>query len=379
MQATVVKSGYLKHNDLIAGWRGLSVLFVIIGHYVGYRFFGGAAPAPLHELFGTPVELVKNIAFRLTAPLGEVGVQFFFVISGYLISSLLAEEETRNESISLRAFYVRRIFRIMPALYLYLLAIAALRFFGLVQLDNEAFARSGAYLCNLSGFKCSWWLAHTWSLSVEEQFYIVWPFVFLLLGNSFRVVGIAAILCGLMIASYFIADLSSFAYIAVGALIALSGVVRQSILRWSSPLTILAALFFLVLQPIVAPWPQIANYIRGASPLVAGFVFFSTTQGDSPIRWLLLANPIQKLGLISYSAYLWQQLSTAPFSWGGAETGAQTLYSEYPYFVWAPLIIPTAISYFLVEKPMQAMGRNISNRIIASRTKPTLAISRRIV
>ena len=97
-------------NNLIDGWRGLSVLLVIAGHLVSFRFSDGVQPTPVHELVQSEawLDLIRNIALRVCAPLGEIGVNFFFVISGYLITSL--------GKIRIAGFYIRRTFRIFPAI-----------------------------------------------------------------------------------------------------------------------------------------------------------------------------------------------------------------------------------------------------------------------
>jgi peptidoglycan/LPS O-acetylase OafA/YrhL len=357
----------LKHNPLIAGWRGLSVLCVIIGHYVGHRFSGEVSLRPLHDLMsqGLFFELIQNVAFRITASLGEIGVQFFFVISGFLITQLLDAEENKNGSISLGAFYIRRIFRIVPAFWCYLLAVWLLRLAGLIHLDNEAFLRSGAFLCNISGFKCSWWLAHTWSLSVEEQFYVIWPCIFIIVGKKYRRASISLILAALLVAAIFVPDLSSFANIAAGALLALSSGVRQLILRYSSPGIVLGSVLLLLIHPLISPRWHLESALTFVTPLVIAFVFFATVNKNGPVQRILSAYPVQKLGLISYSAYLWQQLSAAPILWGGHETGAAGLYSDYPLATWL-FLVPAAILFFLIEAPMQTIGRKLSNRIIAT-------------
>src|ERR1035437_1065053 len=125
-------------NKLIDGWRGLSVALVVIGHVASYRFFEYWDIRPLHDVLGSPGLLSESIIFRLVAPLGDTGVQFFFVISGFLITKLLAVEEDRIGKISIGAFYVRRIFRIMPAFYLYLLTVLVLRSSNMILANDDA-------------------------------------------------------------------------------------------------------------------------------------------------------------------------------------------------------------------------------------------------
>ena len=307
--------------------------------------------------------------------LGETGVQFFFVISGFLITKLLGVEEDRNRKISIGAFYVRRIFRIMPAFYLYLLTVLVLRSGGMILANDDAFFRSGLYVCNLSGFKCSWWLAHTWSLSVEEQFYLIWPLAFVVLGRN-RVKVIVCVLIALMIGSYSTSDITSFAHIAIGALFAISATVRHWVARFATTRVILIAGAVLFLKPLVFPIPQVANVIHAITPLLTALIFFGTVSKRGGPILQIVANPLlQKIGVVSYSVYLWQQLSLAPYSWGGSETGAALLYENHPAIM-SLLFLPIAIlSYFLVERPMIKIGHSVSGWII----DPTYSVKETIV
>ena len=137
------------HNPIIAGWRGVSVLCVIVGHYVGYRLWPGVTIRPLHEL-GLSFETIPERRMADSTASRKTGVQFFFVISKLLITGLLAAEETNTGHVSLKAFYIRRLFRIVPAFSAYLFAVWLLRYFEMIRLDNEAFIRSAAFLCNVS-------------------------------------------------------------------------------------------------------------------------------------------------------------------------------------------------------------------------------------
>jgi peptidoglycan/LPS O-acetylase OafA/YrhL len=351
----------LQHNHLITGWRGISVLCVIIGHYVSYRFSLDAALRPIHELVlaGPPLELVENVLARIAAPLGELGVRFFFVISGFLITQLLHIEEKRNARVSLAAFYVRRCFRIIPAFAVFLLAIWVLRSEGLAIVKDGAFARSSAFLCNVSGFNCSWWLAHTWSLSVEEQFYILWPCLFILSGRR-RLALLWILFAALLVISIFEPDASNFASIAAGAILALSDASKRLILRYSFPAAVIGSILFLLCEPLI----PMLHHLGFATPLIVSFVFLATVEKSGPLQTVLSAYPIQKLGLISYSTYLWQQVSTAPLFWGGQETGAGILYSIAPASTWV-FLAPAVLSLLLIELPMQRLGKRLSDQVIA--------------
>ena len=149
------------------GWRAVSVLLVILHHLGAYQLANLVSPH-----------------VRLTAILedcGPLGVKVFFVISGFVICRLLILEESRYGAVSLKTFYVRRVFRILPPFFLYVGVISLLLS---VRLLNDSW--SG--ICNGALFlydfvpaeRGSWFIGHTWSLAVEEQFYLVFPALWVL-------------------------------------------------------------------------------------------------------------------------------------------------------------------------------------------------------
>jgi peptidoglycan/LPS O-acetylase OafA/YrhL len=354
-------------DKIIDGWRGLSVLLVVIGHAVSYRFAELWDVRPLHEDLWRPLSLLENITIRIAADCGDSGVQVFFMISGFLITKLLIAEQARTGTVSIGAFYVRRIFRIIPAFYFYLITIFLLYVGGAILMKDEAFIRSGLFICNLSGFKCSWWLAHTWSLSVEEQFYLVWPLAFVFLGKN-RVPAVICVSVILIISSYFLLDLTSFAHISVGALIAISDRGRNLIGRLSPTPVILVAGAILAAKPLAFPLPHVARVIQVFSPLLTALVFFGTLHKcGGPLLRVVSSRSLQKIGIFSYSIYLWQQLSLAPYTWGGADTGAGGLYERHPLLVSLVFVPFALLSYSLVERPLIKVGHNISRRIIGGR------------
>ncbi len=143
--------------------------------HLGYRRW-------LDGLRGVAILLVLMFHLRL-APGGYLGVDVFFVISGFLITTLLVEEWQRRGAISLKRFYARRALRLLPALFAMILAVYALMLVFRTPEESRAYSRemlvSASYVAN--------WvtlhqvpmptLGHTWSLSLEEQFYILWPII----------------------------------------------------------------------------------------------------------------------------------------------------------------------------------------------------------
>jgi peptidoglycan/LPS O-acetylase OafA/YrhL len=153
-----------RHIPSLDGLRALSVLLVIT----------------LHTLLRDALYKDIPFAYRLLGN-GSLGVFIFFVISGYLITTLLLRERERTGRISLKSFYIRRGFRILPPLYLYVFFLVALGASGHLPGMNarELFTaltltRNYSYHVNL------WAMEHLWSLCIEEQFYLLWPTVLIL-------------------------------------------------------------------------------------------------------------------------------------------------------------------------------------------------------
>jgi peptidoglycan/LPS O-acetylase OafA/YrhL len=116
------------------------------------------------------------------APLGSMGVRLFFVLSGFLITRILLASRRRAIGDALRTFYIRRSLRIFPVFYL-VLAIAAVIGIGPVR---DTIGWHVTYLTNVYLFDRGAWhgsISHLWSLAVEEQFYLVWPFLVLSLAE----------------------------------------------------------------------------------------------------------------------------------------------------------------------------------------------------
>jgi peptidoglycan/LPS O-acetylase OafA/YrhL len=124
--------------------------------------------------------------------LGNLGVRAFFVISGFLITTLLLEERRKTGRISLPMFYLRRTMRIFPAFYAFLLAMGVLAAEHIISLRPGDMLHAITYTINYH-YDRSWWLGHIWSLSVEEQFYLIWPLLIVLAGTRKAMVGAAAV------------------------------------------------------------------------------------------------------------------------------------------------------------------------------------------
>src|SRR5947209_3439497 len=114
----------------------------------------------------------KHISVAVLGAYGSLGVFIFFVLSGYLITNLLLREYQRTSTISLRDFYLRRAFRIFPAAFVFLVVVIVLYRH---QMTWFHVAAAVLYVANMDITR-PWIFGHLWSLSIEEQFYLLWPF-----------------------------------------------------------------------------------------------------------------------------------------------------------------------------------------------------------
>src|SRR5665213_2363630 len=141
------------------GLRALSILLVILLHTIQRRSVTHAVPF---------------VAYVFSN--GGMGVLIFFVISGYLITTLLLREREKTGSISLKRFYIRRAFRIFPPLYTYIAFIAVLGAASRLAGVNAREIITGLTLTrNYAHGVYLWAFEHFWSLCIEEQFYLLWP------------------------------------------------------------------------------------------------------------------------------------------------------------------------------------------------------------
>jgi peptidoglycan/LPS O-acetylase OafA/YrhL len=259
--------------------------------------------------------------YRFPRDGGPVGVGLFFVLSGFLITTLLLEEHAVDGRVGLRRFYARRVRRLLPALAVLLVAYAIVRLLeGGGARGLEVVALSGLYAGNIvqafavhdlvSGTS----LAHLWSLAQEEQFYVIWPWLLLLVLRARRTMLWIALLLTAMIAYraglalhgasvvrlYYGPDTRSDWLIA-GAFLAVWRR-RGLVVREPVALVGFAILFTgLFLDPWARGWQvwQSPLLTMGCGALVAA--------GCAPTQMALLLSSrlLVNLGKVSYSLYLW--------------------------------------------------------------------------
>lgn len=274
-------AGRLGHRPELDGLRGIAVALVVLAH-------AGVAGVSLG---------------------GQVGVEMFFVLSGFLITTMLLE----GDRLDLRNFYARRARRLLPALILFLVVMGAA---AAVVGDRRSMVGVGVgatYVSNVARVRSIdlGWLNHLWSLAVEEHFYLLWPLVVIGCGRRSRTVGLAAAF-GLVTSAAWRYELAiggtgwnrlyngtdtRICGILAGAV--LSVLVRQGL---RMPVTALGGfgLLLLLKGSLVAVHPFGIGFL--AVDLAAAVVILGAVSRPSAV---LRFPPLVALGQVSYAVYLW--------------------------------------------------------------------------
>ena len=360
-----------ERNKLLDGWRGVVVCLMLTSHFVNFRFDNVFKLVSFRDLVTGPLDIslwFANILIRVSEIVAQRGMDIFFVMSGYIITKLMISEHESNDRISIQAFYVRRIFRIVPAFFLYIGVLVLLSAAGIIDIPAFSFLWAGLFLCDTPDAPCTWWLGHTWTLSISEQFYLVWPLIFVFFGRDHLTKVLCIIILMLILFSLvapYPLDLHAmrFCDIAAGALLASSARLRSLVISYTNPAAILVLIsivlltwFFVSLAP-----PHIFHLLVAPHPFMVAVVFFCTINNIGPLARLVSLKFFQTMGTLSYSLYIWQQLSTSPSS---LHHSSKLL--EIPFL----FIVPAVLSYFLLERPLIAMGHRLSSRIILRQEQP---------
>jgi peptidoglycan/LPS O-acetylase OafA/YrhL len=304
---------------------------------------------------------------------GSTGVFIFFVISGYLITSLLLHEHQKRGSISLRGFYLRRAMRILPPLYAYVAVLLLLGWAGRLVIDRIDIISALFFFHNYVA-SSMWSLEHFWSLSTEEQFYLLWP---LLLLYCLRKPGIAGRIAASRIAIGVIVLLpfvrvfcflkttnpylhNSYAFhmnadcLMFGCVLALlQGTPSfERVYAFATKIWWIPPAVIFVSDCLRARfqnyWQMPFGYtVCGAA--IAFFLLWCVRNPASVTGRILNARPIVHIGVLSYSIYLWQTLflhhdNATVFG------HSLRLLTVFP-FSWIGILAAAELSVYLVEKP----------------------------
>lgn len=285
---TAMNSGYLRQLD---GLRALAVANVAWFHW--------------RLMFHPSHALLPGAGF---------GVETFFVISGFLITGILLDNRCVEPLLALRQFYARRFLRIFPLFYATIVIGCLFKAKGIADI----WYWHASYLSNVYFFREGWQgqASHFWSLAVEEQFYLLWPFLVLMLPTRFL---FAAIVGCISVAPFFATCMntmqsgppdaavlmpSCMSALGMGALIAY--LVRRVhapalVMRW----LLAAGLAGAILWHSFGCPKFLEPFDRLGEDCVLGWLVFTVARGFSgPIGWFLEWAPINYLGKISYGLYV---------------------------------------------------------------------------
>jgi len=360
-----------RYLPTLDGWRAIAILAVLFAHN---KTNWGSYPilAKFHVN-----EIHEN---------GYLGVWVFFSLSGLLICSRLLNDEAVRGAISLSSFYIRRIFRIQPAAIVALVVILTVTYFNGIHIHwplwlpalllyknyNDYFA----VVANAAG----WYTGHFWSLSLEEHFYLILPFLLVVLPRyRVRIFAILIVLLfvwnriesphviAAQMSPLYRTDLQ-FNALLIPATIAI--LLRRprfdALARYLNPWALLV-LTAVMLHVGLRHEELSSSYFNAVvvMPIFGTLLVVSTIKHPQTLlgRFLEL-KPMRFIGHLSYSIYLYQQLF---FSEWPVPTGWLHVLQDFPGRCIATFAA-ALLSYYFVEKPMIRVGHRLANRI--SRKQP---------
>ncbi|MEO6393684.1 MAG: acyltransferase [Pyrinomonadaceae bacterium] len=306
--------------------------------------------------------------------IGDLGVRVFFVISGFLITGLLVHEYNSTDRINLVKFYFRRTLRIFPPYYFFLIILASLTILGKMKNTFSQFWPVFAYVSDYI-HPGEWNFDHTWSLSVEEQFYLIYPGILVFLGRrKIELLLVATILlCPLVRAvdhrlfiqyhpiwliKGFHANVDT---LGMGCLLAL----KQNWLYakpWynrllsSKAMCLLPWLIVAINTQIDYAGLNLGILFSLNNVLIALFIHWAVTRSNNHFGRLLNSRPFVFVGMMSYSIYIWQQPFLNPVP--------QSKYFAFPFNL-AGFLFFVCFSYFVVERTSLRIRKKYESELFA--------------
>lgn len=349
-RARAHRTGYLPSLD---GWRALAIVWVLLAHDQMRM------PPRIHLLLNET---------------GDRGVLLFFALSGLLICGRMLREEEESGTISLKGFYLRRLFRIQPAALLYLLFVSGCMLLRVIPAHWKGVAGAALMVRNLwpgeQGYEF-WFTSHFWSLSVEEHFYLLLP-AFLVLVRRGRLLILASLVALLEVwrlyafhhprlltwtwQPFLRTDLAA-SVIVLGAVAALALAlprVRSAAILYLQPgvAVLYAGLVYWRLQVHHSTYDHVL-LITTFPPLLVATMLHPQSWLTRALEW----RPLRYLGRISFSLYLWQQFFFVPVHPPSAGD-----WRSHWIICWAATLAIAALSYHLVEAPTIRAGHRFAMR-----------------
>lgn len=362
----LLNNSYLPVLD---GFRGVAILMVIVSHL-----------------------LLTTILYIYGYRLGYIGVEIFFVLSGFLITTLLLKEKQKNGWVSLKNFYIRRILRILPVAYLFLVVLLGLNYIYNLNISSGSFVASALYFRNFHlSYIGSWFNGHFWTLSIEEQFYLIFPILIIHSLKSY-VRLIFLIIIAIPMLEYLVFHNIGIFYsnsiihhislsllnlfidgtpsILIGSLLSilmfnrLLSVKNVKINHFFSFLVFTIAIIFrLTCVDLVH-----SSYLLSTtfSIVIAYVIYLTIVNGNDFLSQLLKNKLLVNIGVLSYSLYIWQQIFLHKQPWANSFKFADSLFLNIP-----ALFIVAYLSYHFYElkflklkEKFKSVGHNIDNKTL---------------
>jgi peptidoglycan/LPS O-acetylase OafA/YrhL len=317
------------------GLRAISILMVIV-----YHLMLGYAPS-----------------FSQFFYIGPLGVDVFFVISGFLITTLCLKEKITTGNLSLKSFYIRRALRILPVAYLYIIVVIILSYIFKLHIAPISVITAIFFVVNIPfSTEFTWNLAHYWSLSVEEQFYLFFPvfikkrfnvFIGLLLFICFIVPPIVCLksmvpILDTGIMAYVLPYLVKLQGISIGCLFSIllfKGYLNFGKFKLLVSLLSIFIIFFLHFKADYGSKNCLTNLVIS---IFIGFIIVNNIQPQNNVVFKFLnLKALNFIGILSYSIYVWQQLFLS--------NDSKFVLSKFPLNLVFIVIVPL-LSYFYFEK-----------------------------
>ena len=305
---------------------------------------------------------------------GAAGVEVFFTLSGFLITSLLLQDIRRSDSISFSRFYVRRGLRLVPCLVAVILASVVVKTFFPEAIGWHDVFYASTYTMNWAralGATGGGFLGHTWSLSIEEQFYLLWPVVVLCIGRRPKYAVTVLLMVALAVTVYRIAMFHKFGPgrtyngldthadpLMIGSALAFARFSAHPLHTTSRNVLALSVLAFLLFVAPMFGWWELNVQIVGFSVVsICTCILIAECMypGESFVRRLMEIRWLTWIGRISYGLYLWHYLvyhalRNVDFIWGWRVA-----------FVGIPIsFVVAAASYYWLELPFLRMKDRFS-------------------
>lgn len=345
------------------GWRAFSILYVLLYHSTWI-------------FFNPETGLLPNETLWAVTKQGAFGVYFFFGISGFLITTRLIEEHHFFGNISIKAFYLRRVFRIFPILLAFLLIIFILKSNQLINTSDRAIWSSLLFFRNYTSDTAEWFTGHFWSLSMEEHYYLIWPALFYFIIKCKRpwlptAILILAVTLWRMIeyryhilaphlaTTEFRARTDLFIdYIAWGSLAAFLNSIsefKDAFLKFFKSWMIIIALCFIhILLFVKFPLPDTLKAIT-----IQICILLTVNFPSARFSKFLENKYIATIGLYSYSLYVWQQLVFTPAD----QRIPGITFLQTPPLNIIVLIFLVYISYNFLEIPSINFGKTLLKKM----------------